>query len=201
MSLILPDLIDRLDRAGREAAGLVAELQAAVASRVLKDGRLDRLALDAEQHAAHGLAWSAAYAETLRQTAQWARAMSDAGTFGEAEALYRRVLSGDPGHLDSLHHLGLLARQRGRPDLAHDHIARAIALDDRVPELHHNLGNVLRDLGRLDGWGLRAPGHITQATLDSGYAGRERGRLSWRQDPGVPKHREHEDGAHQDTDQ
>ena len=78
MTLILPDLLDLLDRAGREAEVLVAELQDAVAARVRRDGRLDRTALDAEQHAAHGLAWAAAYAETLRQTAHWARALEAA---------------------------------------------------------------------------------------------------------------------------
>jgi (2S)-methylsuccinyl-CoA dehydrogenase len=93
MSLILPDLIDLLDRAGREAEVLVAELQDAVAARVSKDGRLDRKALDAEQHAAHGLAWSAAYAETLRQTAHWSRALDADEKFGEAEALPAQLLA------------------------------------------------------------------------------------------------------------
>jgi len=69
MSLILPDLLTVLDRAADAAAALVAELKDAVAARCLAGGRLDRAALDREQHAAHGLAWAAAYAETLRQTA------------------------------------------------------------------------------------------------------------------------------------
>ena len=72
MSLILADLPELLDRAGREAEVLVAELQDAVGERVRPGGRLDRGALDADQHVAHGLAWAAAYAETLRQTAAWA---------------------------------------------------------------------------------------------------------------------------------
>ncbi|WP_394762940.1 acyl-CoA dehydrogenase family protein [Phenylobacterium sp.] len=97
MSLILPDLFELLDRAGREAEVLVAELQDAVAARVRREGRLDRKALDAEQHAAHGLAWAAAYAETLRQTAHWARALEAAKpfgeAFGEAEALPAQLLA------------------------------------------------------------------------------------------------------------
>jgi (2S)-methylsuccinyl-CoA dehydrogenase len=90
MSLPLPDLPELLDLAAREAAGLVAELRAAVAGRVRRDGRVDRAALDAEQHAAHGLAWAAAYAETLRQTAAWAR---DLGTLREADALPAQLLA------------------------------------------------------------------------------------------------------------
>lgn len=58
-----------------------------------KDGRLDREALDDEQHAAHGLAWTAAYAETLRQTAAWAWALEAEGRFGEAEALPAQLLA------------------------------------------------------------------------------------------------------------
>jgi (2S)-methylsuccinyl-CoA dehydrogenase len=91
MSLVLPDLPDRLARAATEAAALVAALQPAVAARVSRDGRVDRAALDAEQHVAHGLAWAASYAETLRQTAVWARALGSA--FGEAEALPAQLLA------------------------------------------------------------------------------------------------------------
>ncbi len=91
MSLILPNLLDLLDAAAFEAGALVASLQATVLGRVQRDGRMDRVALDAEQHAAHGLAWAAAYAETLRQTAIWARALGD--DFGEAEALPAQLLA------------------------------------------------------------------------------------------------------------
>jgi (2S)-methylsuccinyl-CoA dehydrogenase len=93
MSLILPDLLDLLDLAAREAGAIVARLQAAVAARVCPQGRLARAALDAEQHGAHGLAWAAAYAETLRQTATWARALDAQGQFGEAEALPAQLLA------------------------------------------------------------------------------------------------------------
>ncbi|WP_374471490.1 acyl-CoA dehydrogenase family protein [Phenylobacterium sp.] len=99
MSLVLPNLPDRLDQAAAAAHSLVAELRAAVAARVLRDGRLDRAALDAEQHAAHGLAWAAAYAETLRQTAAWARDLGP--RLGEAEAL--------PGQLLAFEYLSQLA--------------------------------------------------------------------------------------------
>jgi len=91
--LILPDLLALLDRAGQEAEALVSELRDAVARRVARDGRLDRRALDAEQHAAHGLAWAAAYAQTLHQTGRWARALETEGRFGEAEALPAQLLA------------------------------------------------------------------------------------------------------------
>lgn len=91
MSLALDHLPDRLDAAADAAAAITAELRDAVAARVQHEGRVDRAALDAEQHAAHGLAWAAAYAETLRQTAAWARRLGD--SLGEAEALPAQLLA------------------------------------------------------------------------------------------------------------
>ena len=93
MSLILDDLPTLLDLTAREAEAVAADLRAAVSQRVASDGRLDRKALDAQQHAAHGLAWAAAYAETLRQTAAWARRLATEGRFGEAEALPAQLLA------------------------------------------------------------------------------------------------------------
>ncbi|HVI32186.1 acyl-CoA dehydrogenase family protein [Phenylobacterium sp.] len=91
MSLVLPQLTDLLDLAAREADALVTELRDAIAAQVRPDGRLDRAALDAAQHGAHGLAWAAAYAETLRQTAAWARTLGPG--LGEAEALPAQLLA------------------------------------------------------------------------------------------------------------
>jgi len=91
MTLILPNLLDLLNAAADMASALTTSLRVNVLGRVQADGRLDRGALDAEQHVAHGLAWAAAYAETLRQTAIWARALGDG--FGEAEALPAQLLA------------------------------------------------------------------------------------------------------------
>ena len=94
MSLVIPNLVEILDRAADEAGGLVAAMTSAVGGRVRKDGGgVDRAALDAEQHVAHGLASSPAYAETLRQTAEWARALSAERQFGEAAALPAQLLA------------------------------------------------------------------------------------------------------------
>jgi (2S)-methylsuccinyl-CoA dehydrogenase len=93
MTLILPHLPDLLDQAADEAGALATAIAASVGGRVRRDGRLDRAALDDEQHAAHGLAWAAAYAETIRQTATWARALEAEGRLGEAEALPAQLLA------------------------------------------------------------------------------------------------------------
>ena len=91
--MILQDLPARLAEAADAAEDLVARMKQATVARVSPEGRLDRRALDAEQHVAHGLAWAASYAETLRQTAAWAKALDAEGRLGEAEALPAQLLA------------------------------------------------------------------------------------------------------------
>jgi (2S)-methylsuccinyl-CoA dehydrogenase len=93
MSLVLPHLPDMLDAAADEAAAFVVAIGNAVSGRVKAGGKLDRRRLDAEQHAAHGYAWAAAYAETLRQVAAWARTLDAEGRLTEAEALPAQLLA------------------------------------------------------------------------------------------------------------
>ena len=71
-----------------------------------------------------------------------------AGRLTQAEACYRKVLAAEPSNVNALHLLGVLARQVGQHRAAVDLISRAVSLNDRVPELHCNLGNALMDLGR-----------------------------------------------------
>ncbi|HWE74565.1 MAG TPA: tetratricopeptide repeat protein [Stellaceae bacterium] len=71
------------------------------------------------------------------------------GQFAEAERLYRQILTRDPRHADSLHLLGVLAYQRGEPQIAIDLIARAIAINDAVPFFHNNRGLALVALGQI----------------------------------------------------
>ena len=71
-----------------------------------------------------------------------------AGQLAEAEAYYRKILAIDQNHFDSLHLLGVIAHQVGRSDLAVDLIGKAIALNDRIPAFHNNMGSVSHALGR-----------------------------------------------------
>jgi tetratricopeptide (TPR) repeat protein len=92
---------------------------------------------------------------TGRQAAPIARWFSAAlahqrcGRAADAERVCREILSVDPGHTQTLHLLGLIEHQRGRPEEAVEHIRMAIMRDGRDPAFHHNLGNILRALGRL----------------------------------------------------
>lgn len=86
------ELITQLETAAAAAGAYADAAKAAVRPLVSKDGKLDRLALDREQHVVHGLAWVATYAETLREVHDWARALSDADRFGETEQLLAKLL-------------------------------------------------------------------------------------------------------------
>ncbi|MEQ3650610.1 acyl-CoA dehydrogenase family protein [Hyphomonas sp.] len=59
------------------------------------DGRPDRTELERQQHMAHGLSWVVTYAETLRQTADWAARLEQDGKFGTTEALLTQILFSD----------------------------------------------------------------------------------------------------------
>jgi protein O-GlcNAc transferase len=74
----------------------------------------------------------------------------NAGRLREAEHLYRQILAQQPEHADSIHYLGVIARQDGRKDMAVDLIRRAIAIRPNYAEAYSNLGNALRDNGQLD---------------------------------------------------
>ena len=108
--------------AAEDMANLVAEAGRRLRSRVTVDGRLSPKRLEAEQHAAHGLAWLATYAEAIRELAAYAARQTEAGRFGEIEELLVRLGIGEyldqvfggiamsQGETVRLHAFGLAAR-------------------------------------------------------------------------------------------
>ncbi len=72
-----------------------------------------------------------------------------AGQLAEADRLYRQVLAVDPDHVDTLHHLGVLARQAGRNDLAINLLGKAVALDPDLGPALNNLATILLPARRL----------------------------------------------------
>ncbi len=63
----------------------------AVAAKVSAGGKIDAVALEREQRAAHGLAWVATYAAAIEQIARYAKRMEDEGRFGEMERLLAQI--------------------------------------------------------------------------------------------------------------
>jgi len=69
-----------------------------------------------------------------------ALAHHQAGRLGEAEALYRRILSQWPGHAGAWHAMGVLAGQVGQPEVALGFFRNALTLLPDQPVFLSNLG-------------------------------------------------------------
>lgn len=72
------------------------------------------------------------------------------GNLEAAESIYRQVISFQPGNVQALHLLGVVALQRQDYPAALDFFDRAIAGKPDFAEAYTNRGNALRELGRLD---------------------------------------------------
>ena len=90
-ALDTPELLSHLDAVAEAAAALRDRAVQGVAAKVAPGGKIDGPALEAEQHAAHGLAWVATYVEALKQIASYGRRMTEEGRFGEMEALLAQI--------------------------------------------------------------------------------------------------------------
>jgi (2S)-methylsuccinyl-CoA dehydrogenase len=88
-------LESHLDQAASAAEALLAKAKARVAANVMPGGRIDSKRLDAEQHAAHGLAWLATYTATLRELAAFAARLTAEGKLGETEQLTLQIAAGE----------------------------------------------------------------------------------------------------------
>ena len=73
------------------AETLLAQARSALSARIANDP----VRLDAEQIAAHGLAWMATYVAALRQLHEWAVRLDVAGSLGEAQRLILAVGYGE----------------------------------------------------------------------------------------------------------
>jgi (2S)-methylsuccinyl-CoA dehydrogenase len=88
-----------LDDLARQAQfaieGLMECALVAVRERVSANGKLSAAKIEAEQHAAHGLAWLATYVEAIKEMAVYAKRMREEDRFGETEELLTRVGLGE----------------------------------------------------------------------------------------------------------
>jgi (2S)-methylsuccinyl-CoA dehydrogenase len=78
-----------------EIEALFAAARETLRAEVTVGGKLSSSALEDRQHQAHALAWLATYLEGLRQLHAWAGRVSQAGQFGEMEALILQIGFGE----------------------------------------------------------------------------------------------------------
>jgi predicted TPR repeat methyltransferase len=70
------------------------------------------------------------------------------GELDSARRAYLDILKTAPRHANTLHLLGVVARQQGQPAQAVELIAQAISIDPQQPTMHANLGAAWQDLGQ-----------------------------------------------------
>ncbi|AVW92253.1 acyl-CoA dehydrogenase family protein [Celeribacter baekdonensis] len=92
---ILPDLLALTGAAVAPAEALLDRARASLRTEFLDGDRISGAKLEANQTAAHGLAWLATYVEALRQMQKWALALTDDGKFGEMEQLIHQIAFGE----------------------------------------------------------------------------------------------------------
>ncbi len=106
-----------------------------------------------------------------------------AGRLKEAQSLYRQVLTIEPKHADSLHLLGLIAREGGDTAAARELVRKSIALDSENATFHNTLGVIEQETGKLDlavsslRRAISIEADYAEAHGNLGNALREQGRL------------------------
>ncbi len=93
--IILPDLLSLTGAAIAPLEALLDTAKSRVAEMVVVEGRVSGDAVEANQTAAHGLAWLATYVEALRQMQGWATRLEGEGKFGEVEQLIQQIAFGE----------------------------------------------------------------------------------------------------------
>ncbi|HLF21426.1 MAG TPA: acyl-CoA dehydrogenase, partial [Aestuariivirga sp.] len=89
------DLAGQMAEAARAAESLCAKAKLRLSERLAAGGKVSSEALDRNQHAAHGLAWLATYATTLRELGAYAARLAAESRLGETESLIVAIAAGE----------------------------------------------------------------------------------------------------------
>ena len=99
--IIVEDLLKLTAEALPPVDGILDQAKASVRALVSIDGRVSNALVEANQTAAHGLAWLATYAQSLNQMHLWADKLNADGVFGETEQLILQIAFGE--YLSQIH--------------------------------------------------------------------------------------------------
>ena len=95
-------------------------------------------------------AYQSQFQVEIDQTMAAAVRLHQQGHLQQAEALYRSIISVDPGHADACHLLGVIAQQTGQHEKALRFIDQAISIKPNIAQYHFNRAVVLQSLARID---------------------------------------------------
>ena len=93
--IVMDDLLQLTKAALTPVDAVLARAKECVRELVSIDGRVSGAEIEAHQTAAHGLAWLATYAQSLRQMQAWAENLHAQGKFGETEQLIHQIAFGE----------------------------------------------------------------------------------------------------------
>jgi (2S)-methylsuccinyl-CoA dehydrogenase len=93
--VVLPDLLRLTSAAVAPAETVLEKATERLRAEVTADGRVSGRLVEANQTAAHGLAWLATYVESLRQMHRWAERLDGEGRFTEVEQLILQIAFGE----------------------------------------------------------------------------------------------------------
>ena len=95
---VLPDLLTLTGAALPAVQSVFDRARDTVREMVTAEGRVSGALVEANQTAAHGLAWLATYNQSLQQMQKWAEALDAQGKFGEMEQLLHQIAFGEYLH-------------------------------------------------------------------------------------------------------
>ncbi len=95
---VLPDLLSLSAAALPGVQAVFDKAVESVRAQVTSEGRISGALIEANQTAAHGLAWLATYHQSLQQMQRWAEALQAEGKFGEMEQLLHQIAFGEYLH-------------------------------------------------------------------------------------------------------
>jgi (2S)-methylsuccinyl-CoA dehydrogenase len=95
MQFLLPHLLRHCEEAVLAAEGLLVDAKDSLRATLITNGKIDAVAVDREQRAAHALAWLATYVEALRQMHRWAKHLEHEKRLGEFELLILQAAFGE----------------------------------------------------------------------------------------------------------
>ena len=93
--IVMDDLLQLTKAALTPVDAVLTRAKECVRELVSIDGRVSGAEIEAHQTAAHGLAWLATYAQSLRQMQAWAENLHAQGQFGETEQLIHQIAFGE----------------------------------------------------------------------------------------------------------
>ncbi|MEM9966990.1 MAG: acyl-CoA dehydrogenase family protein [Pseudomonadota bacterium] len=93
--VILDNLLELTAAAVPPVDKILTKAKESVRALVSSGGRVSATLIEEHQTAAHGLAWLATYAQSLREMQRWAEALDKEGTFGEVEQLIHQIAFGE----------------------------------------------------------------------------------------------------------